>query len=399
MSDESSHSAVVAGQQWSRLIPRLTCLLVIAFATAGLSCSRDGTPAEGSFAPSDAGRSKPFSLHVLEDSIYQAGEFGLEIERGSPVTTVEVVGSGAKELKALYLKLDYDPEALVLVSAVGSPALAARGKVLELAVLDTAGVAYHGQVLANWPERDGFSGDGVLARFSFAPASGRPMDAGPRNASAVPVSDRAEHYLNFNAKSCAFFWYYVNPGDYDQNGEVGIADLTPLGANFNDEGPFEVADSRMVIDGDGNGAINIADITPIGANFGNRIDNFTVYGSEDGADYPDSNTAPNGASSRLIGNRPFSAGNGGGALRKYWELAMDQPVIGHANYWLRPASYGDEGTPSQMVTHEQEWHVTDVFAYQPSIEPYDINLCNERQHAPQLAKPGGDRRPARVLLV
>lgn len=373
MFDVRSNVAQETGQQQGRVRPLLTFLVAIAIIAAGLSCSQGAGPAEYSYSSSDAVRGTVLTLHVLEDSIYDAGEFSLVLEQRGPLTTAEVVARDAEGLRALYLELEYDAETMTAVDASCGRSLAGQGNVLELAVLNNPGTAYYGQVLANWPELPGFSGDGVVAEFKFAPAPAEETAAaGKHRVSAVPVCDKAKHYLNFNPKSSAFLWYYVNPGDYDQNGEVGIADLTPLGANFNDEGPFEVGDARMMIDGDGNGVINIADITPIGANFGNHIDSFAVYGSENGGDYPDGNAAANGSGACLIGNRPFGAGNGGGALRKYWELAMETPVIGTAHYWMRPASYGDEGTPSQLVTHEQEWHLSDVFTYQPSAEPFEV---------------------------
>lgn len=87
-------------------------------------------------------------------------------------------------------------------------------------------------------------------------------------------------------------------GDYDQNGEVGIADITPLGQFFKQAVAYDppgdhdgitfwpqgdpFADGAAnwraaAVDGDGNGEINAADITPIAIHFGERIDGFNVY--------------------------------------------------------------------------------------------------------------------------
>ena len=71
-------------------------------------------------------------------------------------------------------------------------------------------------------------------------------------------------------------WTYVNVGDYDSNGEVNIADLTPIGQHFGKRGPFEPYSIESVIDGDDNEEINISDLTPIGAHFGVSVIGYVV---------------------------------------------------------------------------------------------------------------------------
>lgn len=105
-------------------------------------------------------------------------------------------------------------------------------------------------------------------------------------------------------------------GDYDQNGEVTIADVTPIAANWQAEVdyfspalknsiPFwpqgnpeldgaagegnPPADGsgaqnwrRARVDGDANGLINISDITPLAQHFSRRLDGYRVYRREVG---------------------------------------------------------------------------------------------------------------------
>jgi hypothetical protein len=80
-----------------------------------------------------------------------------------------------------------------------------------------------------------------------------------------------------------FAWTYVNGGDYDQNGEVNIGDLTPLGLNFGKTAQSPDWAAAQMADGDGNGEINIADVTPIGVNFGGRVEGYRLQS----ADSPD----------------------------------------------------------------------------------------------------------------
>ena len=71
-------------------------------------------------------------------------------------------------------------------------------------------------------------------------------------------------------------WYYRNIGDYDLNGEVNIADLTPVGVGFQATDADADWFRRGVADGDGNGQVNIADITPIGVHFGNSVTGYII---------------------------------------------------------------------------------------------------------------------------
>jgi hypothetical protein len=340
--------------------------LVLILALALCSCGDDSIRNPAKTVPSQA--SSPAWLKVLDESIFDSGDFSLIIDENPDWISVTVVGKSVSHLKALYLELNYDLVRLRFQESIGSPCLADLGQVLELSFARSEGILQHGQVLANWPLHDGFSGDGVLATYRFAVrAPGTKADSSKRIC-VVPASDKAAHWLNLNAKTSSFFWYYVNPGDYDQNGEVGISDLTPLGANFNAEGPFDVSSARIVIDGDGNQIINISDITPIGANFGNHIGSFAIYCSDDDADYPSSNSGANGPGAQLIGTRQFASGSGGGTSRRHWELTMEHPLLSKC-YWLRPVSQGTEGTSSQLVTKSNpQWHVSEVLSYEPAGE-------------------------------
>ena len=74
-------------------------------------------------------------------------------------------------------------------------------------------------------------------------------------------------------------WSERNVGDYDNNGEVGVADITPIAQNYlavlgDGEGD---EDWEQLIDGDGSGDIGIADITPIATNYLSLIAGYHVY--------------------------------------------------------------------------------------------------------------------------
>jgi len=66
-----------------------------------------------------------------------------------------------------------------------------------------------------------------------------------------------------------FTWHYRNLGDYDQNGTVAIADLTPIAMHFGETYDLITQQNSpaAVIDGSGNGKVDIADVTAIAVGF------------------------------------------------------------------------------------------------------------------------------------
>ncbi|MCD6283397.1 PKD domain-containing protein [bacterium] len=99
-----------------------------------------------------------------------------------------------------------------------------------------------------------------------------------------------------------FTWSYINVGDYDQDGTVGISDITPIAMFYGE--PADTPDAE-VVDGDGDGAIGISDITPLAIHYGNNVDHYVIRGTESEGVEPDEE----------IGTVPFSEGTAGSRLR------------------------------------------------------------------------------------
>ncbi len=86
--------------------------------------------------------------------------------------------------------------------------------------------------------------------------------------------------LTFDHAENALIWSYVNPGDYDLNGLVEVADIIPIAENYlakigNGAGNEEL---KKWIDGDGNGEVGVSDITVIAQNYMSHVDGYSVYG-------------------------------------------------------------------------------------------------------------------------
>lgn len=102
-----------------------------------------------------------------------------------------------------------------------------------------------------------------------------PGDAGDRGSAESGYMFDAE----LNRVAGTVTWSQDLPGDYDQNGEVNLADISALILHFGEYSsrpwPFETIQS--VLDGDHNGEINLADITTIVLNFGVTIESFELF--------------------------------------------------------------------------------------------------------------------------
>lgn len=99
-------------------------------------------------------------------------------------------------------------------------------------------------------------------------------------------------------------WSYRNIGDYDQNSEVNVADLSALGAQLGKTTTSPDWENKAKYsDGDGNGEVNISDITPLGAHLLQQVSAYRLESgdSEDGpwtevttVDFVDSELMPSG---------------------------------------------------------------------------------------------------------
>ena len=208
-------------------------------------------------------------VNTLESASGQAAQFSVLQRTDGNDITVDLEVHGASELQACGVELSYSAEDWHLVDSQGTALLGDSDSVLEL-VLDAApGLLAFGTVQTRGCTALPFSGSGKLASFRFAPGP-----AGQRRTvSAINSSPPAAEW---DEGSLRLSWPYGNVGDYDQNSEVNIADLTPIGIHFG-ESSADPLSALAAIDGDSNGEINIADITPIGINYRNGLSGYRLW--------------------------------------------------------------------------------------------------------------------------
>lgn len=72
-------------------------------------------------------------------------------------------------------------------------------------------------------------------------------------------------------------WTEVNTGDYNNSGDVGVSDVTPLAMHYNE--PADTPERRL-IDGNRDGLLNVQDVTQIAMNFASQITGYEVTAVE-----------------------------------------------------------------------------------------------------------------------
>jgi hypothetical protein len=128
-------------------------------------------------------------------------------------------------------------------------------------------------------------------------------------------------------------WHYRNLGDYNQDGVVGVADITPLAVHYGETWTTGQENSiAAVVDGSGNNKVDIADVTPIAMNFACSVDHYTIEASDavdsDFTLISESSLSATDNSSRLnfnysIGEPPTFA---------YWRIAPVDESDGQGDY-------------------------------------------------------------------
>ncbi|MCC7478388.1 hypothetical protein IT575_07985 [bacterium] len=321
------------------------------------------SPLPGAAAPAFSARYGSFTLEVDGASLLPGSRVaGFELReapateaelsaQGRDVFALEVRAQSALDLRALYFELDYDAEQYSPLAAAATGRLGASDKLLELALLSDRGAVQHGQVLKRTLSADtrGFSGSGAVARVLFAR---RPAPQ-TRISSAAPSGNGSQAPLMLEEEQLNLHWLYACAGDYNQDGQVAVADLTPIGLNFGalaEGGQFPPTSALAVVDGNQDGTISVQDLAAIGFNFRRKVTAFNVYQGTDVAQLPDANDAASELSP--IGSLPFSAaGFNTASERIAFDFPLSLPPAEGEIYWVRPvdatAAPESEGTPSQ----------------------------------------------------
>ena len=115
-----------------------------------------------------------------------------------------------------------------------------------------------------------------LVRQLTLRAEGKLASAAPSGAGAQ-VRD-----LAYDNDTGELTWSYANAGDYNIDGIVGVADITPLATYFGADTDDGIGNDPLEtwLDGDGSGVIGIGDITPLAMGFGFEVASYIVMSGD-----------------------------------------------------------------------------------------------------------------------
>lgn len=125
----------------------------------------------------------------------------------------------------------------------------------------------------------GFAGGVVEAAFSLTSEQARTTSI-PPYLSDNQILQEVFEITEIDEEQVLLEWPQVNVGDYDFNGEVGVADLVPIAINYLKNYDVNSEDApdlpEFWVDGDRNGEINGADIVPIAQHYASVVDGYKV---------------------------------------------------------------------------------------------------------------------------
>ncbi|MCH7471979.1 PQQ-binding-like beta-propeller repeat protein, partial [bacterium] len=191
---------------------------------------------------------------------------------------------------------------------------------------------------------------GPLFELRFAPGSQRiyrqvsAVNEDPLGAPELVLISAGKGFANLG-------WEERNIGDYNNNSQVEIADITPVGLYFGQKVAESPTPGRLaLVDGDSNGEINIADVTPIGRNFLRYIQGYTVYYAN--TDTPQSGDfAPLGTPT-IARQALYDAATADERRQRLQYSYRAETAIGPNHFYVRAyAGAGTEGPPGNIVSH------------------------------------------------
>ena len=252
-------------------------LLLLCLGLLATACTKGSGSFEGSAPEFTVSAINPTNAHGTDgiEVVSTATDEGL---------LVSVLAGGDYDGgEELFLNISYDPTTAHSAN-VESALSSDEGEVVSLAIEGEPGSIDFGAVSTAHGANAAGPGDTLLS-FRLLPGEadpGRFVSSAGRN----PSLSRARNleFLRNENDNWTIEWDYTNPGDNNQDGEVGITDITPIGVHYRETVSNSWNDKLRHIDADRNGEINLGDMVPMSQNYGARIFAYNIEMSENGDD-------------------------------------------------------------------------------------------------------------------
>ena len=244
---------------------RVQLIVTAAFSLLALaSCGGGGSHA--SLAPeSESPALQVIRVFSADGNVMDTGALSLD---SSVVDATVLIELRVEDQAVLGCELAYDPASQHVGQVIRGDYFGDDD--IFLAVTDISGLAAIGGCSSV-----GESRGSLLATVYLEP--GATQDA--RAVSRLPTSEScmpAEFDYEAEGTTATFSWIYSNTGDYDQNGEVNVSDISPIASNFGVTASGSSLLDYNVADGDLNGEVSAADLVPISANYQTAISGFAI---------------------------------------------------------------------------------------------------------------------------
>ncbi len=229
-----------------------------------------------------------FSLFVVDESNQPNADFTrlyklkkTVLDDGEVMVTISIEGSPGIPHSLLYLR--YDQESVNPKSVNISNFFGEKKDYISVSSTWLSGIVSIG-IARIHPDEGMPTGDGAVATVVFSPT---PFSETMHKRPSKAPDGAHNRVTNLTASATAdqkvrLRWSYVNVGDYDLSGDVGIPDITPIALHYGHSvggGTWDAQDD--VIDGDGNKEIGISDVTPIAQNYLSVMSGYRIYRAPD----------------------------------------------------------------------------------------------------------------------
>ncbi len=297
---------------------------------------------------------------VLEDKL-SAGEYVLTLvdSSGEPLQAQDAVrlqvsraGGEVKVTAVLredglplgadfYAELAY-PKGMQSINFVPGPAFGDSSSYISLALLDRNPLPIGISLITQRRAEKVRAGELFTVRLKPGSISTRSASGPPRG--SYNVLRLEDFIIQVNGQYVTFQWKEKNRGDYNRDGVVTIADITPIAMHFGIT-PAQNADIADLVDASGDGKVGVDDVTPIAMNFNGAIEGYRIWRSNLAAgDYlpnVDEPTEP-----QVSASRPSLTGAPDGRLAySYQDYAPSDTV----HYVFFPFGDGAAGIASDEI--------------------------------------------------
>lgn len=315
----------------------LSLVLVMVLA----SCNQGPSAKEASKGVDEAGMPVVTLAADKEGADFDPEAFTTSIERsdGGFLCTI-YAAEGYSATDETFVAATYDADAFHAYSVKIGPG--ADNDTLGIAAETDAGKVVAG--LVNTPEATlpALESGAALCSFMLIPGA---LDKSASGVSNQSFARARNLELSKDGENWVLAWDYTNPGDSDQDGEVGARDLQPIAAHYLQRVSNSWNDPLRHIDGDSNGEINSGDIVSIASNFNAEIWAYQIEMSEAaGGDYIV-------VGQLILGDQQPSSGE---TVR--FSYTFGAQYVEHAWYRVAPivpnGNMIEVGTPSESISED-----------------------------------------------